>query len=365
VAATVAQSRGSTLARYLLAAYTMLVVYASLHPLSGWNATGVGPFAFLAAPLPRYVFRLDIFANILGYAPFGFLAVVAAYPRWRRANAVALATASAVLLSFALEALQSYLPSRTPSNLDFAANSVGAIAGALLGARLSNSPLEHAIKAVRYRQFRPGRRIDLGLVLLGLWLFTQLDPQTLLFGGGDLRRLLQDPAAELHTAEVFIRAEALVAAFNALAVGLVAALLTARGRRIRTLVVGLVALALLVHAAAYAVLFGPQETFHWLTPGAYFGVGAGVLLLLAATALPRPAQLALCAVALMAGAVLVNITPENPYLAASLSTWRQGYFEHFVGLTRLISGAWPFLALVYVVSLAGARGAGGDPERPL
>jgi VanZ family protein len=352
-----ADSHGSPLARYLLLAYTLLVVYASLHPFTGWIALGVDPFSFLTAPPPRYILRFDIFANVLGYAPLGFLAVLAAYPGWRGARAVAAGAAAAVLLSFALEALQSYLPSRTPSNLDFAANSAGGLGGALLAAALWSDRLrvEHGLKTARYRVFRPGRRIDLGLVLLGLWLFTQLDPQILLFGGGDLRVLFQDPAAELHPAEVFIRSEALVAGANAVAIGLLTALLGAPDQRVRTLFVAIIVLALAVHAVAYAVFFGRQEALNWLTPGAYLGVGAGVMVVLAAAALPRPVQLVVCALAIMAAAVVVNIAPENPYLAESLSTWRQGYFEHFIGLARFISAAWPFMALVYVVSLASSR----------
>ncbi|TMH54174.1 MAG: teicoplanin resistance protein VanZ, partial [Betaproteobacteria bacterium] len=43
----------STLARYLFVAYLPLVVYASLHPFSGWRDRGLPPFAFLTAPFPR------------------------------------------------------------------------------------------------------------------------------------------------------------------------------------------------------------------------------------------------------------------------------------------------------------------------
>lgn len=348
--------QGSPLARYLLLVYALLVVYASLHPFSGWTALGVDPFAFFTAPAPRYVPRFDIVANILGYAPLGFLAVLAAYPRWRGIKAVAAASAAAVVMSFMFEALQSYLPSRTPSNFDFAANSAGGIAGALLAAFASDRLLgPQGLKALRYGVFRPGPRVDLGLVLLGLWLFTQLDPQSLLFGAGDLRVLFQEPAAELHPAEVFIRAEALVVGANAAAVGLLTALLGAPGKRPRAFFAAIIGAALAVHAAAYAVYFGAEGALNWLTPGAYIGVGAGVLVILAASALPRPVQLVLCALAIMTAAVVVNIAPANPYLAASLSTWRKGYFEHFIGLARFISAAWPFIALVYIVSLASVR----------
>ena len=50
-----------------------LVVYASLYPFDGWRIQGVAPLAFLAAPLPQYWTGFDLVANLLGYAPLGFL----------------------------------------------------------------------------------------------------------------------------------------------------------------------------------------------------------------------------------------------------------------------------------------------------
>jgi len=57
-----------------------LVVYASLHPFSGWRDRGLPPFAFLTAPFPRPIPVFDVVANIIGYMPLGFLAVLAVYP---------------------------------------------------------------------------------------------------------------------------------------------------------------------------------------------------------------------------------------------------------------------------------------------
>ncbi len=121
----------STLARYLFAAYVPLVVYASLHPFSGWRDRGLPPFAFLTAPFPRPIPVFDVVANIIGYMPLGFLAVLAVYPWLRRSYALGFGLACSVSLSFALESLQLYLPMRTSSNLDLLANTVGGAVGAL------------------------------------------------------------------------------------------------------------------------------------------------------------------------------------------------------------------------------------------
>ena len=60
------------------------------------------------------------------------------------------------------------------------------------------------------------------------------------------------------------------------------------------------------------------------------------------------------AVLLMAATVLVNLAPPNPYFAATLKVWQQGHFLNFNGLTHLVSAAWPFAALGYLVFLAAA-----------
>ena len=346
----------SPLARYLFIAYVLLTIYASLHPLTDWTDEGVLPFAFLVAPVPRYVTGFDVLANILGYAPLGFLTVLAFFPRLRGTSAVIGAFALTVLLSMLLEVLQNYLPARIASNIDVAANAAGGLIGAGLGAMFAGELLrEGGMQALRYQLFLPGRRIDLGLVIIGLWLISQLNPGTLLFGTGDLRALLQDPTGELYTPDVFIRVEAGVVSANIIAVGLLTTALMQRNQPSRMAVILLLVIALIFRTVAFGTLFSGQDMLAWITPGAFFGVIAGTFVTIVATALPRPGRLALSAVALMAATALVNIAPGNPYLSASLALWHQGHFLNFNGLTRIVSLAWPFCALVVLMLLAGGH----------
>lgn len=347
----------SPLARYLLAAYGLLIMYASLHPFTGWRDNGVAPFDFLFAPSPRYITAFDLTANVAAYVPFGFLAVLAFFPALRGIVAVLVAVLAAAALSLSLEALQNYLPSRIASNLDVGSNACGAVLGALLGAALSGRLLREAgLHALRYQLFKPGGRVDLGLVLLGLWLVSQLNPETLLFGTGDLRGLLPSPSAALHPPEVFIRVEAGVAGANTIAVGLLVASLVERNQPVRLYMLLLLLAALLVRTVAFGTLINPQDMFAWLTPGAAFGVAAGALVAVIACSLPLPGRLALSALALMAATALVNFAPGNPYLTASLAVWRQGHFLNFNGLTRIVSAIWPFCVLPYLMLTAGERG---------
>src|SRR5258706_481256 len=157
-----AHEQPSTLARYLFVAYVLLVVYASLHPFSGWRDRGLPPFAFVAAPFTRPMPVFDVVVNVIGYVPLGFLAALAAYPRLRGGRAFVFGFACSLLLSFALESLQLYLPSRTSSNLDLLTNAAGGALGALAAVAGTRAlRLEEGLLRLRERFMLPGRRIDL------------------------------------------------------------------------------------------------------------------------------------------------------------------------------------------------------------
>src|SRR5262249_50393387 len=171
---------------------------------------------------------------------------------------------------------------------------------------------ESGLKLLRYRLFVPGAKIDLGLVLLALWLLSQLSPETLLFGTGDLRELFQPPPGKLYPAELFLRVEAAVAALNTIALGLFVSCLAGR-RTARLLFCALLAVALVLRWLAFDVLL---RDMLWITPGALAGIAAGGVVALACVSLPRTARLAVAGLALMAATALVNLSPGNPYMAA-------------------------------------------------
>jgi VanZ family protein len=356
------QPRHSPLARYLLGAYWLLVVYGSLYPFSGWRDQGLSPLEFLDAPVPRYVTAFDVAVNLAAYFPVGFLGVLAVAPRLRGAAACIAATLIAAATSAALEAAQSYLPDRIPSNLDLTANALGGLAGALTGLAAARWLVgQGRLRALRGRLFRPGHGCDLGLVLVALWLFTQLNPGTLLFGNGDLRDLVAAQPAELYAAETFALVEAGVAGANAIAAALFVALLVNPGQPARLVPLALLAGAVLARTAAFAILFEGYGAFAWLTPGAVTGLAVGTVAALAAVGLPRPWAVAVCGLALMAATALINLAPANPYLAQSLAAWPQGHFLNFNGLTRLVSALWPFAAVAYLLAAAGASTRGAMP----
>ena len=342
----------SPLPLYLAAAYTLLVIYASLHPFSGWRDSGAPVTDFLFAAWPRYWSGLDLFNNILAYLPLGFIWVPTLLPRQGLWLAVLLASLLGACLSLSLETLQHFLPSRVPSNIDLGCNTLGAFFGALVGARWGALLLDGGrLHAMIRRRIGSGAMVDAGLVLLALWLLTQLNPEILLFGNGDLRGLLRALGLQAplpYIAGQFPWVEAGVTAGNTAALGLLCGCLPRAGKYL--LPAALIVFALLVKSFSLMLLMSTAG-LAWATPGSLAGLAAGTLMWLAATLLPGRIRQVLAALSLMLATALVNLAPNNPYYTAILQVWQQGHFLNFNGLTRLTSALWPFLVLPWLMLL--------------
>ncbi|MDP2809568.1 MAG: VanZ family protein [Rhodocyclaceae bacterium] len=335
----------------LAIAWTLLAIYGSLYPFAGWSDSGVPLGDFLVAGWPRYFTGFDLATNIAAYVPLGFLWVAALRSRLPAHLPIVATVLAATLigtsLSLATETLQNFLPSRVPSNVDLACNALGSLLGALAGARWSQSLLDGGrLHALRTRLLLRGTPADAGLLLLLLWLLTQFNPETLLFGNGGLRGLLDLPTLMPYSAEGFARIEAAIVASHTLTIALVTTLLARCWRR--TLVLAIIVVALMAKSFTFLLMMRGVAGLAWATPGSLAGLAAGLLLWLIASPLHARWRQALAASALLLATALVNLAPENPYLASTLQTWSSGQFLNFHGLTKLVSSLWPFLALPWL-----------------
>ncbi len=337
------------LARYLALAWLGLIVYGSLHPFSGWRDTGISPFAFLDGGWPRYWTVFDLLSNVAVYLPLGFFITLALSRLPWRFTAPLLAIVFSASVSFSMETIQTWLPSRVPSNLDLTCNAIGGLLGAVWAQAVGPRVFARLV-ALEQRLVAPVPHAEMGLTLLGLWLLVPLSPETLLFGAGDFRHWFDWPGAVPFAAQSFVVIEASITALNVLAVGLIVRQLCA-SLLVACLIVPLfLLLGLMVRTLAAAILIGPGEALAWLTAGAQSGLFAGGLLLAVAILLPAMPRLILTLLALAAGTILVNLAPPNPYSLAALATWRQGHFLNFNGLTRVAAMFWPFLALPFLLA---------------
>lgn len=354
----------SVFARVALLVYVLLILYASWYPFSDWRDSGLSPLAYVAVPFPHYWTGFDVATNIVGYLPLGVLTVFALYPRLRGWSAVLLTMIGAIFLSGLMEAGQTYLPSRVSSNLDLLTNTVGGGLGALFAPMLTHYFLEDS-RFVQLRQRWFTHEASRGLLVVSLWPLAQLYPQAYLFGHGQLLPLFSgwlgsalslpiDLGALLRGAddlsvEQYWLSEAVITA-----TGVSGALLmlscVLRRRAPRGMLLGLLTLATLsVKSLVNALIYGPDNAFGWLTPGAEGGLLLGLLMLTGLVFAPRTAQRRVAVLMLSICLVTVNGAPANPYFLSTMQGWTQGKFLNFNGAAQFLSLLWPFLALWFLL----------------
>lgn len=342
-----------------------LVVYASLYPFSEWRNQGISPLHFLLAPWPKYWTGFDVGINMLGYAPLGFLLAVSALRSQRvlpAAWAVSLAVIGAALLSLTMESLQSYLPSRVPSNVDLLLNTLGAWLGACFAWVLERSGLLDRWSRVRARWFAPDARG--ALVLLLLWPIALLFPAAVPMGLGQVFERLESALADALADTPFLEwmpmrevelqplvplAEVLCVALGILIPSLLGycVIRTLWQRAAFSIVV--LAVGLGMSALSAALSYGPQHAWAWLDAPVQVGIGLAAALAVLLLALPRRAAAATTLLALSIHLALLNQAPADPYFAQTLQIWEQGRFIHFYGLVQWLGWLWPYAALVYVM----------------
>lgn len=350
--------------------YVGLVVYASLYPFAGWRDQGPLPWGFLVAPWPHYWTAFDLFSNVLGYAPLGFLLALGALRTGRGTRAVRLATLGAGGLSLLMETLQGYLPARVPSNIDFLLNLGGAWLGAVLATLLEK--MGALDRWIRFRERWFAGEARGALVLLALWPFALLLPTAVPLGLGQVFERVESGLAELLLDTPLlewlplraVELQPLVpgAETSCVLLGVLIPCLLGFSiipSRVRRAVFVLAVLAAAVGATllSAALSYGPAHAWAWLSLPVQAGlVLAGVLALLLSRI---PARV--CAALLLLGLglylVLINQAPASPYFAHNLQVWEQGRFIRFHGVVQWLGWLWPYAVLLYVLARVWGLGA--------
>lgn len=349
----------------LAQAYALLIFYASLYPFEGWRNQGIAPWAFLDAPWPRYWTGFDVAANVLGYAPLGFLLALGSLrsgtpSSGRRSVGLALLVAAA--LSLLMEGLQTYLPRRVPSNVDWGLNVLGALGGAVTALSLERLGVLERWHRLRERWFVADSRG--ALVLLALWPLALLFPASVPLGLGQVFERLEAalvdwlmdtpflewvPVREIELQPLVPGTELLAVALGVLVPCLLGfSVMTSRASRLGLAVLVVVAGAL-ASALSAALSWGPVHAWAWASLPVRLGLLGGLILALLLSALPRRAIAALALLAVVVHLSILNQTPASTYFAQTLQAWEQGRFIRFHGLAQWLGWTWPYAALVYVL----------------
>jgi VanZ family protein len=341
--------------------YGLAIAYASLQPFAPWIPPHAGTPFWLLAPWPPKWTRFDLLANVLAYLPFGLFVALMPH-RASPLRRVGVALAAGVVLSFSMETLQMFLPPRDASVVDLLANAAGALAGGFLGGTLVRAErTRRLLSAAREHAFLPGRLGDIGIALLAVWMTAQINPGIALFAVNFEPGLQAAAATAPDTAATML--EAAQSAFQLAGVGLFLSLLLRDRRYAGGALLLLIGMAFLLKGLAAWLVLKPAAWEAWLKPGVAFGIAAGSLGLLLTAFMPRPAQVAACAIALLSSLLLPLAGSDVTALPAPLTlfNWRYGHLLNFNGLTHTILLVWPLAAAAWLFALAG-KPAWGRPD---
>ncbi|HQR83571.1 MAG: hypothetical protein B7Z19_02380 [Polynucleobacter sp. 32-46-5] len=335
------------LARAISLSYALLIIYVSLTPFDFNVHNGIAGWAWLNAPLPRFITLFDVSVNILAYIPLGFLLVFACYPRWRNFVALGVALGCSALLAFSVESLQTWLPTRIPSQMDWWANVLGGLLGALLAIPLGPQWLSGSIIRKRFDQWFGIHWAACALFLLFPW--SQIYPQSSWLGTGVWGHAIF-ASVDWGTMVInHVAQEAVITALCWLGVGLLLSL----GMRPKApqwkILISLLLLTVMIKIVFTALQFGSEFSLLWLTAGALWGMVFGSILLKWALSLAGITKFWLAIIFLLSATLAINLLPDNPYFLLTLRHWNQGRLLHFNELMQWVSVVWLPLALFWAV----------------
>ena len=349
-------------------AFIALIIYASLYPFTDWRNQGLSPLIYLTAPLPKYWTGFDVAANVLGYAPLGFLLTLASLRSAQIRWAMGLAITGALLLSLTMETLQSYLPSRIPSNVDLALNTLGAALGA--GSAWALEKLGALGRWSRFRERWLARDARGAMALLVLWPMALLFPAAVPMGLGQVFERLETALAEalagtpflawLPVREIELQPLVPLAELVCVALGVVIPVLlgygVVRSKWRRSVFAALtLGAGIAVSALSAALSYGPEHAWAWLDLPVRAGLTLAAVLMLVLLPLGRRGAEAFALLALVIQLSLLNQASASAYFAQTLQTWEQGQFIRFHGVVQWLGWLWPYAALLYLLAMLSGR----------
>ena len=329
-----------------LVVWMLLIAYASLYPLIPLRPPGGDALAAFFSR-PRFVTDFDIALNILAYAPLGTLACLHFLRAGKRVRAIVKATVLGAALSFAMECVQLFIPTRIASIYDVASNAGGALAGALVFADPWYSVVTRPLGQFRERVVIEGQWGDAGLVLAILWLIAQLNPALPFFGAGNI--VTGDD--EGTTAAAILQWSGVALSICGFGLFISALLRGPQGTLRVTLV--LLSAALWLKFVAASFMLQPHFAEDWLSAGRIVGLVAGICALIPLRLAPRAVRIYLALLAILAGALLSKIFGAYNALDEWLKVfrWPHGQLASFATLTRFLHELWPFCAVVFLAAL--------------
>lgn len=325
---------------FLVLIFIALIVYGSLFPFSGWTNSSVSLFSFLGS-WPTVLEKADLIQNVLAYAPLGLFSVIWLMKSMRFWPALMLATLMGGVLSFVMESIQQFLPSRMASTSDLAMNLLGTFTGGLAAAFLTQKTFSGArFLDLRNHWLRPGILPNIGLITLALWMLSQTSPLVPTFDIAQLRYGLSLLLHSLQTPENLIFHQALTYAFYITGLGLLTLTIAQNSKTIFTPFLLFIASVLTLKI----LVTGRQ-----LSLEALLGAVLAVFFLLPFRVLPKKEIIGATGIILISAGFTLSEIASVPELRTYAFNWIPfgGQMDSLNGLQNIFDIFWPFFALAY------------------
>jgi VanZ family protein len=343
--------------------FVAVVIYASLHPFEGWRNQDIAPWAFLFAPISRYWSIWDVLLNFLGYVPLGLTLTLALVRTYKVSSSWFWAWLLCCALSFVMECMQTYLPSRVPSVVDFALNSLGALLGVWMAHCFERWGWVDAWSHFKKSWFiKPSA---MALVLLLVWPLALLFPLKIPFATGQVFWRMKDFLLEwsADSALGWLNELPLMSFSSAqndwsvltVTTGLLMPCLlvnTIVSRPIRRFILMSLVLGIGfgVGAVSAGLSFGATHLTSWINQDVLMGTAMAVGLGLLSGAFSIGLSKLMLIVCILVHVVLVNPGHADVYLSQTLLTWEQSKFVRFNGLAQWLGWLWPYVVMIHTLT---------------
>lgn len=339
-----------------------IVLYASLLPFTGWRV----PEHFAWQGIHRVQQTdIDFILNLLAYLPLGaLLCLLLRRLGWRRPLLSAFLMGS--LLSLGMECLQFFLPGRVSALNDWAANSMGALSGAVLAMSALGERGLRALARLRVAVLSPAHHAELGAVLLLVWLVAQSNPGIPFFEAGQLVNVLLGtaPPAAGPQRLIDLLPQVIAVGLNVCGFALFLSIWTHPRIFAGVPVLGALILGLMVKFFAAGLLLKAPLLESWLGPASILGLMAGYFLALLLLATRWRTRLLLALLLTFGGGLMARMSGIYDGFDSMLRlfAWPHPQLGTFASITRWLSELWPVLAFTYLAVL-WVRGSPVDEQK--
>jgi VanZ family protein len=341
-----------------LIVYLFALAYASLAPFFGWHA----PEAFTLFSWPKYLSVFDFSINVLAYLPLGIMLAA----NWRQRmisrgqshriewQAFWFSVLVATGFSILMELLQSMLPGRVSSLLDWVANGAGAAIGATAVLIPPGRALLRRIDHWRQLNIVPGTMADWALLLIALWFFAQLNPAIPFFEAGSVVSQTQGVPDRPHPYDLaYLVPQAVGIACNVSAFALMISLTFRAQSRVWIFVVFILAAGFLAKVTMAALMLKAPQLIGWMGPATIIGLTSGLLVYTFLSRRSYRWRAFWATLLIFAGSMLVKLSGVYNALSEMLRLfdWSYGHLVSFAELTRWVHEVWPLFAFVFLTIL--------------